>query len=40
MISSPSILSKKVGIIGEQTIDAFGEIYYLANHGSLERSVN
>ena len=30
----------KVGIIGEQTIDAFGEMYYLANHGSLERSVN
>ena len=31
---------QKVGIIGEQTIDAFGEMYYLANHGSLERSVN
>ena len=30
----------KVGIIGEQTIDTFGEMYYLANHGSLERSVN
>ena len=26
--------------MGEQTIDAFGEMYYLANHGSLERSVN
>ena len=31
---------QKEGIIGEQTIDAFGEIYYLVNHGSLERSVN
>ena len=29
-----------VGIIGEQTMDAFGEMYYLVNHGSLERSVN
>ena len=34
------VLVKKIGIIGEQTIDAFGEMYYLANHGSLERSVN
>ena len=30
---------QKVGIIGEQTIDALGEMYYLANHSSLERSV-
>ena len=27
-------------MIGEQTIDAFGEMYYLANHGSSERSIN
>ena len=31
---------QKVGIIGAQTIDAFDETYYLANHGPLERSVN
>ena len=31
---------QKVGIIGEKTIDAFGEMYYLANHCSLESSVN
>ena len=31
---------QKVGIFGAQTIDAFDATYYLANHGSLERSVN
>ena len=31
---------QKVGILGAQTIYAFDATYYLANHGSLERSVN
>ena len=31
---------QNLGRSGEQTIDAFVEMYYLANHGSLERSVN
>ena len=39
MSSSPSICPKSRNI-QKQTIDAFDATYYLANHGSLERSVN
>ena len=38
--SVAQIYVQKVGIIGAQTIYTFDETYYLANHGSLERSVN
>ena len=31
---------QRVGIFGAWTIEAFDATYYLANHGSLERSVN